>query len=102
MPPKDKGIYVEGYSQGSVSDLESAVSDAAGFYTPACFENGYPTRRVLDFDLSDKAAADRAEIDAMVAAGASREAAMAPYLTDAAFDTWYNAFCARLESKAHP
>ena len=44
----------------------------------------------------------RAEIDAKVAAGASRESAMAPYLTDAAFDTWYNAFCAKLESKAHP
>ena len=76
--------------------------DPTGFYTPACFENGYPTRRVLDFDLSDKAAADRAEIDTKVAAGASRESAMAPYLTDAAFDTWYNAFCAKLESKAHP
>ena len=25
---KDKGIYVEGYTQGSVSDLEKAVSDA--------------------------------------------------------------------------
>ncbi len=25
---KDKGIYVEGYTQGSVGDLEKAVSDA--------------------------------------------------------------------------
>ena len=25
---KDKGIYVEGYSQGSVSDLEAAISDS--------------------------------------------------------------------------
>lgn len=25
---KEKGIYVEGYSQGSVSDLEKAVSDS--------------------------------------------------------------------------
>ena len=76
--------------------------DSAAFYIPACFENGYATRKVLDYDLSDKALADRAEIDAAVASGTPRQEAAAPYVTDAAFDTWYNAFCAKLESKAHP
>ena len=76
--------------------------DKVSFYTAKCFDNGYATRRVLDFNLSDKAVADKASIDEAVAGGASREEALAPYLTDEAFDAWYEAFCQALEAKAHP
>ena len=76
--------------------------DPASFYTTSCFENGYATRRVLDFDLSDKANADRAEILSRIDAGEDAETVIASYLTDEAFDTWYDTLCAKLESKANP
>ena len=72
------------------------------FYTPTCFENGFATRKVLDYNLSDKAVADKAAIDAEVKKGKSRKDAVAPYVTDKAFDQWYDSFCAALESAAHP
>lgn len=72
------------------------------FYTTRCFANGYATRKVLDFSLSDKAEADKAAIDAQVAAGTSRKEATAPYLTEEAFEAWYQVFCQALEEKAHP
>lgn len=76
--------------------------DSIHFYTTKCFSNGYATRRVLDYNLSDRAAADKAAIDAAVAAGASRADAVAPYVTDAAFEAWYEGFCQALEGAAHP
>ena len=72
------------------------------FYTPACFENGYQTRSALNTVLSDKAKADRAAVDAQVAAGTSRDDALAPYLSDENFDEWYDGLCVTLEALAHP
>lgn len=76
--------------------------DTTTFYTPKCFENGYVTRKILDYNLSDKAAADKEAIDEAVALGMSREEALAPYLTDEAFEEWYEGFCQALETAAHP
>ena len=71
--------------------------DKTTFYTPKSFENGYSARKVLDYNLSDKAAADKEAVEEAVAGGASREEALKPYLTDEAFDTWYADFCDALE-----
>ena len=76
--------------------------DGLTFYTTRCFENGYAARKVLDYNLSDKAVEDRAAVDEAVAAGASRAEAAAPYCTDEAFETWYEAFCQALEAAAKP
>ena len=83
--------------------LNSILSkfDSISFYTPKCFSNGYATRKVLDFNLSDKAAADKAAIEEAVAAGTAREEAIAPYVTEEAFEAWYQDFCQALEAKAH-
>lgn len=70
------------------------------FYTTRCFDNGYATRKVLDYNLSDKASADKAAIDELVAAGTPRAEAVAPYVTDEAFESWYGDFCTQLEAKA--
>ena len=56
---------------------------------------------MLDYNLSDKAVADRKAIDEAVANGASRAEAVAPYLTDAAFEAWYKGFCQALENAAN-
>ncbi len=70
-------------------------------YTSKCFSNGYSARKVLDYNLSDKASADRAEILSAIAAGATREEAVAPYVTEEAFDSWYESFVQALNEKVH-
>lgn len=55
---------------------------------------------MLDYNLSDKAVADKAAIDEAVAAGTPRAEAVTPYVTDEAFETWYEAFCQVLETAA--
>ena len=72
-------------------------SDSIQFYTTKCFDNGYSTRKILDYNLSDKAVADKAAIDEAVAAGKTRADAVAPYVTEEAFDSWYEGFCKALE-----
>ena len=86
---------------GSALTSILSQSDSIQFYTTKCFDNGYSTRKVLDFNLSDKAAADKQEIDQAVAAGAARADAVAPYVTDEAFEAWYQSFCQALEKAAH-
>ena len=74
-------------------------ADEVTCYTPKCFAKGYDTRKVLDYNLSDKAA-DKAAIDEAVAGGASRAEAVADYVTDEAFDAWYEALVQTLNEKA--
>lgn len=75
-------------------------ADEVTCYTPKCFATGYDTRKVLDYNLSDKAIADKAAIDEAVAVGASRAEAVAGYVTDEAFDAWYEALVQTLNEKA--
>ena len=44
--------------------------------------------------------ADRETIDAEVSEGTSREEAAAPYITEEAFDTWYDEFVSALTEAA--
>lgn len=74
--------------------------DSVELYTPKCFENGYNTRKVLDFNLSDKAKADKEAIDIAVASGISREEATAAYLLEDNFEEWYDIFVHTLNDKA--
>lgn len=76
--------------------------DTMTFYTPKCFENGYATRKILDYNLSDKAVADKEAIDQAVQGGTSREEAQAPFLTEEAFEAWYQEISQALESAANP
>lgn len=67
------------------------------FYTTKCFENGYSTRKILDFSLSDQAVADRALIEDRLASGMSLDEAVAPYISEDAFEAWYEGFVEALE-----
>lgn len=84
------------------SCLDSILSsyDEMTFYTSKSFRNGYETRKVLDYNLSDKAAADKASIDEEVANGKSRTEAVKPYITDEAFEQWYEDCCKALNEAA--
>ena len=72
--------------------------DKTTFYTTKNFENGYSARKVLEYNMSDKAAADREAVEAAMAAGVSREEALAEYLTDENFENWYESFTEALNT----
>ncbi len=57
-------------------------------YTNSAFVNGFSARNVLEYSLSDKAAADRATVVAALKGGSGREEAVAPFLTDENFSSW--------------
>lgn len=67
--------------------------DKTNFYTTKTFENGYSMRKVLDYNLSDQAAADKTKIDKEIKAGASRESVLKKYTSDKSFERWYEQFC---------
>lgn len=96
---ESKGLTVSSKAYDCLKSILDSF-DSLSFYTPKCFENGYATRKVLDYDLSDKAIADREAVCEAMAQGATRAEAVAPYVTDEAFDAWYDAFCQALSAKA--
>lgn len=67
-------------------------------YTNKSFENGSAARKVLEYHLADKAAADREKVAAALTQGKSLEEAAAPYVTEEAFEEWYASFCEALNN----
>ena len=66
-------------------------------YTPSVFEGGASARKVLEYGLSDLAAADRETVAERIAAGQSAADAEAEFLTDDYFENWYQDICSRLK-----
>ncbi|MCM1467760.1 MAG: extracellular solute-binding protein [Alistipes sp.] len=71
--------------------------DEGLLYTNKSFKNGSAARRVLEYNLSDKAKADRSAVEEAVLNGKSLEEACAPYISEQAFKEWYRSFCSELE-----
>lgn len=67
-------------------------------YTNRAFDGGTKARKILEYSLSDKAAADREQVKARLAAGLSLEDAVAEYSSEEAFDTWFSDVKAQLEA----
>lgn len=67
-------------------------------YTNKSFENGSAARKVLEYNLADKAAEDRASVIAALEEGKSLEEASGPYVTEEAFEEWYKSFCEALNN----
>lgn len=67
-------------------------------YTNKSFENGSAARKVLEYNLADKAAEDRASVVAALEEGKSLEEASGPYVTEEAFEEWYESFCEALNN----
>ena len=86
-------------NQKAYDCLKSVMTDFDNtkFYTTKNFENGYSARKILEYNMADQASADKEAIDQAIAAGTDREEALAPYISDAAFDKWYDSFCAALD-----
>lgn len=97
---KDKDLKVNDKAYQCLDNILSSY-DLTSFYTPKCFENGYAARKILDYDLSDKAAEDKAKVDEMTAGGMSRAEATALFTTDEAFEQWYEQWNTKLEAAAY-
>ena len=65
-------------------------------YTTRAFEEGTKARNVLEYALSDIAAADRIIVTERLAEGQSLEDAVAEFCTDEYFDAWYEETLERL------
>ena len=69
-------------------------------YTPHAFEHGTEFRDVLESAMSDAAAADARGVKEQVRTGIPYDQALAPYVADERFDTWYQETRAQLEELA--
>lgn len=94
-------------SQDQVTALmEKILTAAVGtvnenqLYTPKAFQNGTDARSVLEYSMSDAAAADRAVVEERLAQGQELEQAAAEFVSDEYFDAWYAATLAKLEQFA--
>lgn len=59
-------------------------------YTTKAFAGGKDARQLLEYVLSDQASNDRAIVTERIQQGMSPEEAEAEFLSDEAFDNWYN------------
>ena len=79
--------------------LTAAVDTVNGnrLYTPHAFAGGSSARKVLEYGLSDLAAADRETVEQRIAEGQSAADAEAEFLTDDHFEAWYQDICSQLK-----
>lgn len=61
-------------------------------YTNKAFDGGAAARKVLEYNLSDRAAADRQLVQTRLEEGMTLEEATADLTTDAAFEDWFAGF----------
>ena len=66
-------------------------------YTTKAFEGGTKARNILEYSLSDKAAADRETVVSRMAQGLSMEESVAEFELDDNFDAWYEEMLQRLQ-----
>lgn len=90
---------------GEINESMEAILTAAvdtvqnnTLYTTRAFKNGVSARSILEYRLSDQAAADRALVKDALASGVPYEAALAEYVSDAHFEEWYQQVLAELNA----
>ena len=95
----DRDLSVAPKTYDCLSTMFGGMEDIT-LYTNKSFRNGSAARKVLEYHLADRAAEDRAAVTAALAQGRSLEEAVAPYVTEEAFENWYGAFCEALNAAA--
>ncbi len=80
--------------------LSNAISMVTGntLYTPKAFKNGTTARSILEYSMSDLAAADRAAVLERLSQGQTLDEASADFTSDAHFDAWYQETLQSLEA----
>lgn len=79
MPEKDYETLCEAYQLLKENSL----------YTNKAFDSGGDARKILEYSLSDKAAADREQVKAKLTEGYGLEEAVEDYITQDSFEAWF-------------
>ncbi|WP_243125223.1 extracellular solute-binding protein [Clostridium transplantifaecale] len=88
MPEKEYDTLTEAYKAVKSNEL----------YTNKAFDGGSKARKVLEYDLSDKAVADREQVKTLLAEGLSLEDAVKDYISEESFDLWFSSVKQKLEA----
>ena len=78
--------------------LDAAVETVQGntLYTAKAFKNGVAARSILETCMSDRAAADRASVKQALEKGKTLEEAVAEFVSDEHFESWYQSVLKQL------
>lgn len=85
----------------SMDSILTAAVDAVNtnqMYTTTAFDKGKDARQVLEYAMSDLAAADRVAVEEQLAGGKSLDEATAQFLSDDYFETWYQETLKKLQA----
>lgn len=102
----DDMTFIENSGLDLSDDMRDILSNAIDavenheLYTPKPFNGGAAARKVLEYGLPDKAVADRAVVEERIAAGQSAQEAEAEFLSDEAFESWYEDLMDQLQAYA--
>ena len=88
----DQGLAVSPKTYDCLTTIFGQMKDMT-LYTNKSFKNGSSARKVLEYNLADKAVEDRQSVLRAIEEGKSLEEASAPYVTEEAFEKWYDSFC---------
>ena len=93
---KTSGLELSPKMERILSNAVQSVKNNT-LYTPSAFVGGNKARKVLEYGLSDLAAADRETVEQRIAEGQSAADAEAEFLTDDHFEAWYQDICSQLK-----
>jgi len=93
----NSGAQISGNMQKILSVGVDTVNSNQ-MYTTKAFETGTEARNILEYSMSDKAAADREAVVAGLEQGLSLEEAAKNYLSDDNFDAWYEETLQKLQA----
>ena len=88
MSTKEYDTLLTAYDMVATSNL----------YTNKAFDGGAKARKVLEYGLSDKAAADREQVLQLLEEGKTLEEAAGSFITEDAFNVWFEEIKKELES----
>ena len=92
-----QGLEIPDKTYDVLDSLFGTLEDATP-YTTKAFENGTEARKVLEYNMADKAAEDRMAVQELIAQGQTLEEACASYVSEESFQSWYNDFVAALQN----
>lgn len=92
---------VKSAADSVVQVLDASLDQIAEntLYTTRAFENGTSARNILEYSLSDKAAADRNTVQELIGNGKSYEEAVSQFDTEDNFESWYQETYESLQAK---
>ena len=95
----DQGLEVAPKTYDCLTAIFGEIGEMT-LYTNKSFKNGSAARKVLEYHLADQAAEDRQAVVAAMGEGKNLDEASAPYVTEEAFESWYQSFSDALNAIA--